>query len=506
MRYTDFHVHGNLKTFFTGYDVPDKESPWEKVSVWIDDRLFRENNRVLHSQASFQQLTDGDLQIAVMPLYSTERGFVRSFLLKFIDLFSKRISSRLFKAIRKNKKTYWEQLQDYYQHLLRAATDNKPGHENIIFTSCFEDIVPDKMNIVAAMEGAHCFLDTDEDVATPAGINKIIARIKKYKQRTGDPGFPRVFILNLTHLTYSPFSNHAYGMKMLNHDDFIPKGKGLSPAGMKIMESILGYDKDYYPIIIDIKHMSLQARKDYYEIRRAKYRAVPVIASHAGCTGISWDEIPDYITAIRSPLLNHKQCNIVSYKDKPRGILPGTEFNPWSINLYDEDIAEIFNSGGIIGISLDQRILGCGKIANEKMSKEETFPGVTPARPVFYYNPGEPKAIQDADLHFRHFCNTIFHIVKTAAKIENPDVPVDPWKQIVIGSDFDGMIDAVDFCINGRQYGNIEQYMVAKFAALAEEAGMNLPGDVATIITDLLYENGHRFLEKYYSRNEFPAA
>lgn len=506
MPYTDFHVHGNMKTFFSGYDVADKKNPWENVSVWVDDLLFRENNRILHSQASFQQLKDGDLGLAVMPLYSTERGFVKAWLLRLIDLLTKKISGKLFRAIRSNKKTYWEQAQDYYQHLQRAATEKEyAGSENVNFTYCFEDIVPGKMNIIISMEGAHSFLDTEEDVAIPSGIDKIIARIKKYKQRVPTEGYPRIFILNLTHLTYAPFSNHAFGMKMITHKDFIPQGKGLSPAGLRVMDTIVGYDKDSYPILIDIKHMSLQARKEYYELRRTRYPKIPVLASHAGCTGISWDNIPDYITEIRSPWLNHRKCNVVSFRTKPKGLLPETEFNPWSINLYDEDIVEIFNSGGIIGLSLDQRIIGCGKVANEKMSKEETYQGVKPTRPLYYFNPFEPKAIQDADLHFRHFCNTIFHIVKTGEKLRNPDVPFDPWKQIVIGSDFDGMIDAVDFCINATQYDNIKKYFVEKFAALAEEANIVLPNTPLAIAEDMLYNNGYAFLQKYYSKNAFPA-
>ncbi len=501
MPYADFHVHGNLKAFFTGYEVTEKKSPWERIDIWVDNFLFKESNRVLHSQGSFEQLYNGDLKIAVMPLYSTERGFVNSFLLKLVDLFSKKISGRLFKAIRKNKKTYWDQVQDFYHHLLRAASDTGfPNHTEINFTNCFEDFVKGKMNIVPSMEGSHCFLQTDAEVATPAGMTAITDRIKKYKQRKPGNGFPRVFILNLTHLTHTPFCNHSFGMKLIENNDFIPKGKGLSAAGLLIIETILSSDADHYPIIIDIKHMSLEARKAYYDIRRTRYPNIPVIASHAGCTGISWDDITDYVTHIRSPWLNHRKCNIVTYKEKPKGLLLDTEFNPWSINLYDEDIAEILSSGGIIGISLDQRILGCGKIANEKMSKEETFPGVTALRPLVYFDPAEPKPIPDAELHFRHFCNTIFHIVKVGSAIRPA---INPWKQIVLGSDFDGIIDAVDFCINAEQYKNIEQYLAAKLVSCAEEAEVDLPADVPGAIADLLYNNGYEFLKKYYSKTSF---
>lgn len=500
MPYADFHVHGNFKSFFSGYTVDEKKSPWEEVHFGIDNFLFKRANRILGSQSCFSQIYAGDVKLAVIPLYSTERAFPESFFLKLVDTFSSKISNKLFKAIRNNEVTYWQQLDDCHKHLLRAATDNVPGHETVNFTRCYEDFQPGKMNIVLSMEGAHCFLDATEDAATPLGMEKITQRLKQYKQRNPADPSPRVFILNLTHLTRAPFSNHAFGMKMINNTDFIPQGRSVSPAGMRLIETALTYDKDYYPMIIDVKHMSVESRKDFYKLRREKFPDVPITASHVGCTGISWDQVPSYIQNVHAPLFNKRKCNLVSYT-KPEGILQGTEFNPWSINLYDEDIAEILLSGGMIGLSLDQRILGCGEIAREKMSKAETFEGIRIEYPLIAKDPDEGDLIPDAELHFRHFCNTIFHIVEVAKRTENGKV--NAWERLVIGSDFDGLIDAVDFCVNGKEYRNIEQYMKAKLPALALEAGIELPADVNTLITDILYNNADNFLKRYYAKNAF---
>jgi hypothetical protein len=135
------------------------------------------------------------------------------------------------------------------------------------------------------------------------------------------------------------------------------------------------------------------------------------------------------------------------------------------------------------------------------MSKEETFSTVTPTRPLVLIDPWEKKPIEDAELHFRHFCNTIFHIVKVGSSLISP--VRDPWKHIVIGSDFDGLIDSVDFCCNAEQYNIIADYIVSKLPALAEEAGVVLPSDPSVIAADLLYNNAHSFLKKYYSRTSF---
>lgn len=504
MPFADFHVHGNFKTFFTGYTAEEKKHPWEEVKIGIDFFLFKKTNRVLSSQSCFQQLYDGDMRLGVVPLYSTERAFPDSLLLKVVDFFSDKISGKLFKAVRNGDITNWQQLDDCYRHLLRAkeprnGNDSGPGIVN--FTHTFEDFKNGAMNIVLSMEGAHCFLDNDGDVVTPSGMDKIVSRIQKFKQRVSATNDPRVFVLNLTHLTQAPFCNHAFGIKLISHKEFIPQGRAISPAGFKVIETALHYDKEHFPILIDVKHMSLESRKEFYAFRRTKFPDVPITASHVGCTGISWDEVNDYIEEINAPLFNKRKCNLVTYR-KPSGILPGTEFNPWSINLYDEDIVEVLSSDGIIGLSLDQRILGCGKIAREKMSKAETFTGIKPDRPLFGRDPSEGSLIKDAELHFRHFCNTLFHIIRVAGRIT--DLTADPWKKIVIGSDFDGLIDAVDFCIDGREYKHIGEYMLEKLPALAAEANIPLPATPEVLVNGILYENARAFLEKYYSANSFP--
>ena len=495
MPFADFHVHGNFKSYFTGYKVAEKKSPWEKIIYKVDKVLFNEYDELFTSQSCFSQMLKGDLQLAVVPLYSTERGFAASFLLQVLNFLSKNIDNKLFRAINKRQVTHYKQLQDCYAHLLTAYTGGHTDAAKVNFTRTSADFKLGHINVVFSMEGAHAFLDREEDVTTPAGMQKVVERIMDFKKKARDSEYPRLFILNFTHLTRAHFSNHAFGIKLISHEDFIPIGRGLSAAGLKLIETCLMEDDDHHAIVIDIKHMSLESRKEYYKIRNAKYPGVPVVASHAACTGISYEFVNDYVEEINAPQFNKKKCNLVTYR-KPDGHIPGTGFNPWSINLYDEDIAEILVSGGIIGLSLDQRILGTGKLAREKMSRAETFEGVTPDRPVLAADPDEGPSIKDAELHFRHFCNNLFHIIKVGKRISG--FGDEAWNRVVIGSDFDGLIDAVDFCCTAEDYQSIGVYMKEKMPALAEEAGVHLPMSLQDIIEGLLYTNGEKFLRKYY--------
>ena len=45
-----------------------------------------------------------------------------------------------------------------------------------------------------------------------------------------------------------------------------------------------------------------------------------------------------------------------------------TGFNPSSINLYDEELVEIIDSDGLIGISLNKRIIGATTVREEIFS------------------------------------------------------------------------------------------------------------------------------------------
>lgn len=495
MPFADFHIHGNFKSYFTGNEIKDKKSPWERIIYKVDKIMFRRYNEIFSSQSCFSQILRGDVQLAVVPLYSVEHGFVGSFLLKALNFFSKNIDNSLYREILKGKVTHYEQLVDCLNHLKTAATASHPQAHLVNFTRTFSDIKPNHINVIYSLEGAHAFLDRDADVATPQGMEQAMTRVNDFKKKAPNAEFPRIFILNFTHLTRAPFGNHAFGIKMISHVDFIPEGRGISLAGWKLIETALASDTDHYPMLIDIKHMSLECRKAYYAFRAERYPHIPIVASHVGCTGISYEQVNDYILEINAPQFNKKRCNLVEYR-KPDGHLQDTGFNPWSINLYDEDIAEILASGGIIGLSLDQRILGTGKLAREKMSRAETFEGITPLRPALAADPEEEPSIKDAELHFRHFCNNLFHIIKVGQRIEN--FGDEGWKRVVIGSDFDGLIDAVDFCPTAEDFKGIATYMREKLPALASEARIALPGELQKLIDGILYTNGYEFLKKYY--------
>jgi hypothetical protein len=83
----------------------------------------------------------------------------------------------------------------------------------------------------------------------------------------------------------------------------------------------------------------------------------PIICTHAGFAGLAYGDIPDYIKyspAGKGPSEQILWGKPIMFEYVGNRIA----FNPSSINLYDEDILQVLQSGGLIGISLDKRILG----------------------------------------------------------------------------------------------------------------------------------------------------
>ena len=162
--------------------------------------------------------------------------------------------------------------------------------------------------------------------------------------------------INITHLEQYPFINQAYGIQFVANEDFRPTGNRISNDGLKIIRHC--YENK---IMIDIKHQSLATRRMLIEKVRTwpEFQDIlqPLVCTHAGFTGLSYNDIPDYINFQK---VSKKDYSYLLW-GKPRkyGMLDFMmAFNPSSINLYDEDILAVIKSDGIIGLNMDKRILG----------------------------------------------------------------------------------------------------------------------------------------------------
>jgi len=531
--FTDIHCHPDLKTFLSANDEINRINCWQNLNLpiilKIIDRILLGN--ILESQSSLTQLNSSCGTIRLVGLYAFEKSMIKGDLFKILGIHvnlltvagileimghHRKIDYELLKRISSPRTNYFRLFNEVQTHLVESETI-PPGY-NIL--NKINDHDPGMLNLIFTIEGGHNLFNKR------AGYNfkkDVLSNLSDLKS-----GIYRYLFMGLAHLERNRLCTHAYGIKILHHRRFKPVGRGITRLGRKVIKKALSKPNR---ILIDIKHMSLEARKQYYEILKQDYGSenIPIIASHTGVTGRSYENMP-----VITCKAYCKWTKVQYYQ--PEGLMC-TKFNPWSINLYDEEIMKIVDSDGLIGLNLDERILGtkqkkraelieyfsrkefsCCKYRRdhpaeshiqdpeEELSESELLADKIRNKLLDYIhlvaqNPYRfrdhdhlnneivnlyndlliiPRQLLDNDI--KHLCNNILHIVKVAGD--------KAWKHICIGSDFDGLINAVECCRDAT-----------KMNKLARELKKWLPIMVASNPTLSPVTNIDQKVEDIMSRN-----
>ncbi|WP_181885266.1 membrane dipeptidase [Pontibacter diazotrophicus] len=478
---------------------------WQTVSVVLDDPI----GHIVDSQSNLSQISEGCCNLVCAALHPLEMKIAdRSLLHEVSYLMPKYVNRDQLKQIASGETPYLQLLKQEYENLTRVMSnpDAKAGAaKSVKVLQSFRDYDPDDMetlHLLFSVEGAHAFYygrnERDD-------VNRILHNLEQFVRSEQSP---RLLYLTVTHLTQNVFCNHAFGIKIFDKDEFIPSGNGLQEAGRELIRKC--YEELPYRLLIDTRHMSLKSRLMLYDFRRENgWNGIPLIASHAGVTGCSYRRMPE------RKVETHAEKNYIKVVyDKPEGHLPDTLFNPTSINLYDEDIAEILLSGGLIGVSFDERILGAevklliGQKAVEKefvsVHESELFCG----EQVRAYEEEEHMEEEEdensrsilrlnfhqlQELHLRHLVNTIFHIVKVGEELKE----VDPWEHICIGSDFDGLINPIKACVSSSHFCELPDKLKQAFEEYTPGAGFSVR-NIEQVVENIMFRNGYNFLKKHF--------
>lgn len=495
--YFDLHAHPALKTLLDGTGESNRKDCWKNYKIRFFTKIINWiSGDLLNSQSSLSQLYEGGFRIVLASTYAVEKAMVKGELplsiwgmrnlMELTKTFGE-LNHVFIKDIHDGKVPYIRLLLDELQHLLNASEVN-PGFKLVYDLN---DIDENKLNIVLSVEGAHAFfnkLDVFDE-------NEVLENLDKLKKS----GL-RIFYISLTHVTSSPLCNHAYALKFLSDKDFIPKGDGLTELGKKFIRKALN-NMNEQRILIDIKHMSLKTRFQYYDLLAQEFPDVPILASHMGITGLSIKDMPVYHYKNQSYINenNEKEFEFTEVQyNKPEGYL-NTKFNPWSINLYDEEIPIIIKSGGLIGLIADERVIGeKAKISTEFFSQsefDEYTLGLPDSAPEPMPEPGgkeerreRKKSFHSTKKAIKALCNNIIHIVRVGGD--------EAWDYICIGSDFDGLIDALACFMNARWANKLEKKMIKFLPKIAKEADIFIE-DVPGTVRKIMYDNGKNFVLKH---------
>jgi microsomal dipeptidase-like Zn-dependent dipeptidase len=506
MPFFDFHCHPGLKPQFSKLDA--KPSPWDYIDAKLalakgwDIRINSLFNEVLNSQSNLTQLFQNDVRMIGLILHAVEKKIGMVLAEKSI------VNKGKVNLIDKHRLKYLASGVHSYEIIneelewLKTSVSPVPGAQFKIVSkaSDFDETDNNTVFGIIIIEGLHCFFD-DPDA--------LDAKEKFTKNLNAFTDVNTVVSMNICHMQQNQFCNHAYGIQLFNPAFFYPTGQGITAWGGEVIDLMISKK-----ILTDIKHMSLKARLDLYvklKVPDVVTRFIqPIICTHAGTTGLRIIDRVKYIEKV--PVNKGLAFETVYLKPRSR-FYDDVYHNCSSINLYDEDIENIFLSEGIIGLSFDQRILGFGDDSGltnvivphdvEYISHMEAgfFFGPTPENLNVWPDDTNVWASEDLadlepaeypELHRRFLINNIIHILWVAN--QHPLIGVNKAaKQICIGTDFDGLINAIDCCKDANGLYQLKEDMRDKLADLLNSNGFQSL-NVDVLLDDIFYNNGKNFM------------
>jgi len=560
----DLHTHPAFKNFLneyyteypTSFNYNNEKLPYSlqnKVLDGVHDLFLH----ILEGQSSVSQLQVGKVRRCVTAISNVELGFAASG-----GLFGNLLGSKWAKILDLD---YFEKVEDGEISYLRLLIKEVDFYQKLVnnskgklsFLSRDHVIDPEERHVqfILALEGGHNLskklignnlkFDPLNDSNIKKGefnlnnsnfnhsaANNLRELTQVLRQKNID-----ILYLTLTHLTHIEEQNlatHAFGLKMIKHSAFFPHGRGVSKQGFEVIKTAytLEHEGARRPILIDVKHMSLVSRLQFYEYRSDHFDTMPIIASHVGIAGYSIKEWKESVISkdLRRYHYETAKCVEVVTERKKAGewgsfLNKNFTFNPWTINLLDDDIIQILESKGLIGISLDVRILGFQSRVNMKSKSAEylsesefsyLFPKVDRSKlrlkeiNVVEHEMESWTLPTKEERHPLCLCFNLIHIMTVGqAKLHWPWADVS--KHICIGSDFDGLIQAIKVCEDASEFpdlrGILHQWLPVAAASYQKENGYDdemyqyaySRSNRAKFIDNFLWKSSDEFLKRWKS-------
>jgi hypothetical protein len=498
----DLHCHPQYKAFGKAHKENGKKpedqstSASSRSSLWyynpptLDDKLLNYFLSVTKfSQTNLTASIYGRLLVMVVGLGTTEQPFFKNKLgtgdlADLINDFASGFGKPRINAIQ-SLKDYWKDFMNEMKFM--EDCENKPvrvdGHwytynlpknfmglqKNI---TANEDAKAGKgpsspfiISIICAVEGLHILNCGLEKSCIPADVKKNAKELKKLKNA---PWF-----VTFSHHFYNELCGHARSLrqeigKLTNQEPGI--NTGFTPLGEEVLDILLD-NKNGRRILIDVKHMSPIGRKQFYEIRKTKYKSeIPVIISHGVCNGL-----PTYgATVSNYPELGNTFINPLD--DDKGGDGKYKDHN--LVNFFDDEIIEMVQSAGIIGIQLDER-----RLANKEAIKEV-----------------KNSLFRNKIMHYRS--KLVWKQIQYIAELLD-DKGLYAWGNMAIGSDYDGLVDPLNAFWTAEQYDDLMGYLERHAYNYFEKEPHRIKLPINKISADavmqkIFSENAWDFLKRWF--------
>jgi len=494
VKFADIHCHPGMHPF--AYDYVGKK---KNKNVWDYDPpkpRQRKSTFPEFTQSDFRTLAKGGIKLAYVSIYPIEQGWFEANILgegKITDLLARIISKLPIKFVNEVQKDSFQYYDFFFKEYHFLNVEDTRAHDvdgevyRYVILKPGDDIdavleQENTIGVIMTVEGAQSFIpgNADQINSNTFDFDQTIRNIEAIKTWDHPP-----FFVSMSHHFYNGFCGHSRSFpgiasKLLNQS--IGLNEPLNDKGRKVIDCFLGindHEGNGQRILIDTKHMSVAARKEYYEKIR-QYNAgnndsdkIPIVVSHTAYSGH-----PTMDAAIARPDTDDDK-----YSDS-------AIFNNWSINLCDDEIIEIFNSNGIIGLNFDERILSGKQVMEEYKSR-------------FSKKDIKKRTMELQRFWAQQMLNNILGIVKAVVNsglIPDPD-KVKIWEMLAIGTDFDGMINAEDAFLTAEEFVDF-RLLLEEILPLQNDIGSFLQGlSVEEALDKLMYENAHNFAKTHYTNS-----
>jgi len=470
--FIDFHCHSSMKPFSKSFpEMEHSENRRKKNSIWHDDRpnIFEKGLNYLAGLTKFKQadmstLAEGGALCVSVSLYPPEQGFFKPLGIdgRASDLVTDLVTGLGVKRIDKiqSNNSYFKDLENEYQFLKELEgreysvgrrkwtykiIDSYSELETISFN---EDI--QTIGIFLSIEGLHaldCGMESSADRDTVLGN---VSKLKSWENR--------IFFVTFSHHFYNELAGHARSLDS-TMSKVIDQGPGLKTGftdlGLEVLHKLLDTESGD-PIFIDVKHMNVRTRREYYEILESDYSSekIPIIVSHGAVTGY--------------------------YDEAEKQALPGQpqKFNSGNINFYDFELLKIEETKGIFGLQMDERRVGSEQELDNAKGK-----------------------IRRRKILF-HRSKLLWNQIEHIAKVLEADSRF-AWGIQALGTDFDGIIDPLNGFWTAAEIGKyLEHYLLMHAYDFMKGAGKEMKSynqiDPEEIVDRVMKGNGQAFLKKFY--------
>ena len=559
MRNIDLHCHPSQKTSFTTTTTEDYIEFQTNVTAFGIPDEWKVVGDILDSQCSVSQLDEGQFGLVFWAIISFERKFLDDPKLRdaLNNLVIPELDYEFFETLQRGAKSYFEVLKREWKIMTDLV---EAGNGRLAQLQSIDELGDDTINVFPCVEGFHSFIDHKDDDAEIADENVLINFNQFIKTR-------KIAYVTLSHLVHFDIFNHCNATKLLSEKKQLSYGwvpyfiseRGYNDLGEKLIDRCIAEG-----IGIDLKHTSYVARFHILKKLKAENRKYRLLASHCGVVGrtlqqqlrsLSRDEEKRdkrffQIKKEADVWVQLDYQNSMSNAEFSHGA-KSTTFNPITLNLLDDEIRMIFELGGLIGVSMDQRVLGYGVRNIKKVEfvtvqdfawlcfQTQTDPTTYIGRPYpSTWNFADWSAFKDTwkayreqlpnsrtqyykrkpkvknlvinrvkkDLPVRrqrryravaktkHLTNTIMHLLKVAKE----NGLQSAWQQIAIGSDFDGLVDAIDGCLDSSKFPELSKLLKSQIEEIDNRTSIldffNI--DTDTLLKAVFEKNAIQFFKK----------